>query len=168
MERDELCEKIIDMINDAVSSHEEHVENDGMAEIPFYMWENVKKISDLDHLGGETKVIVKAALAMGHSEEKIIEVLKNNSSIELGGIYVPDKNYLNSWCLGEQEIQVEGLENLLSELTDEELEEITENCDAYLGDKPTDLIYVNMSDSVYYLMPDLDKICLELGIEEAA
>lgn len=159
------CDAIIEEINDAIKADVDCIaSNQMMDEIRFYIWEDKRQLSDINHLEGDTKELVELAKEQGIDEKKIFEALKEYSTVELHGVRVPDRNYLLSWNLGEREVRIDGLKEKLAALNPEEYNYVTKKLKGYIGDNPTDYVYHNMDHTVYYLRPDLDAIKKELGI----
>lgn len=159
----EKLNELIEDINASSESHRNYMLENG-EDMKFYMTEHKNYLNDY-HISGDVDALVKLALAQGINEFTIVEAIEKHSSVEVDGIHCPD-NYLESWIIGEQEIQVDGLKEKLEELTSDEFRYVAYNCDAYIGDKPTDWIYLNMDYDVYYLIPDLNKLAKALKLKK--
>lgn len=149
--RQEFLEAIIAGINETVESHEENMRDDPLyGEADFYLWENVHDLKDLNLYGDINETVNEALLT--HSRDIILKALKECCEIEVSGIYTMN-NSVNSWVLGEQEIQIEELGEILPELTDYEKDYIRRKIEAHWNPKERfcpDCVYTSMDNEVVY------------------
>jgi hypothetical protein len=174
--RTEMLDVIIESINDLVSSHIENERSNPLCgDAHFYMFESKRSVEDFSYLlderhSSDLRAYVLKAKTQGVSDSLIIEALKKSVNIEVDGIYIPN-NAVESWGLGEQEIQIEELNDL--DLTDDERTYLARNIDAY-WDKKSDCVYVSMSYenvwmtcSVLSLKRNLGKLVRSQAVQSA-
>jgi hypothetical protein len=151
------AKEIAQEIEDSRRFTEEFELGDAADDYAYYIWEGKNSVKDLENVGPNLEPIITAAKESGLEDERILDVLKKYTTMEAHGYRIPDDNYLASFNLGEREIQIDDLAEKLKKLTPEEREFLNWE-QGVRTDKDDDYIYHDMSDSVYYAIPDIEKI----------
>lgn len=150
--------QVVDEINHHVEQNEEYKTGDDNADdMKYYMLEGKKYLKDLGNIGPETGDFIADARAKGYSDKQIMDLLKEHSNVETHGIYHPTDEYMQAWPLGEEEVQIDGLDDKLQSLNKEELDHVKRHANGYVSDRLGDYVTHDMHDSVHYLIPDLEN-----------